>query len=278
MSQKTALEDVKVLDLTQFEAGTSCTEALAWLGADVIKVENPRGGDQGRGASTDQAGRGFALLHAAQRQQAQHHPEPQQPARPPHLYGDAEEGRRHDRKFCPRRDRTAGLRLRRRQRDQSPPHLRADQGLWGGSLRELRELRHDRPVRGRGPEPDGHDGDGAAQARTDHRRHGHGAALRHWHPGRPAPARAHRLWPAHQGGHAGCGHQLQPHCLRASGRQRPGGRTLGQPQCAGHDGAQRPLQVQRRGPQRLLFHLHQPRRQPALGPAAESHRPRRPDR
>jgi crotonobetainyl-CoA:carnitine CoA-transferase CaiB-like acyl-CoA transferase len=24
------------------------TETLAWLGADVIKVENPQGGDQGR--------------------------------------------------------------------------------------------------------------------------------------------------------------------------------------------------------------------------------------
>ena len=44
-----ALDGMRILDMTQWEAGTCCTQSLAFLGADVVKVERPDVGDPGRG-------------------------------------------------------------------------------------------------------------------------------------------------------------------------------------------------------------------------------------
>jgi len=43
-----ALSHVRVLDLTRFLAGPFCTTMLADMGAQVVKVEAPKGGDEGR--------------------------------------------------------------------------------------------------------------------------------------------------------------------------------------------------------------------------------------
>jgi formyl-CoA transferase len=65
-----ALEGVRILDMTHVQSGPTCTQILAWFGADVIKVERPGSGDATRTQLRDIPGVDslyFTMLNANKR-------------------------------------------------------------------------------------------------------------------------------------------------------------------------------------------------------------------
>src|SRR5438552_10554967 len=57
-----ALSGIRVIDMTHNQAGPACAQILGFLGADVIKLEEPKGGDIARRNLRDQAGDSLFFL------------------------------------------------------------------------------------------------------------------------------------------------------------------------------------------------------------------------
>ena len=123
-----ALKGVRILDMTHVQAGPTCSQLLAWMGADVIKFEPPQG-DATRGQLRDVPERRQPLLHDAQLQQALDHGQHEERRGQAGVRRPAEEVRHHDGELRPRRARALRLHVGKDPRDQPEDRDGLDQGL-----------------------------------------------------------------------------------------------------------------------------------------------------
>ena len=66
---ESSLEGIRIIDMTHNQAGPACTQILGFLGADVIKLEEPKSGDVARRNMADKHGDSlfFLVLNANKR-------------------------------------------------------------------------------------------------------------------------------------------------------------------------------------------------------------------
>jgi hypothetical protein len=134
-----ALSGVRVLDMTHVQSGPSCTQILAWMGADVIKVELPGRGDITRGQLRDVPNVDslyFTMLNCNKRSLT--------------LNLKSEKGKEIFTALIKRADILVGADTR----DQSGAHLRIDQGIRRGTVSRIESLRDHRAGDGRCDEHD----------------------------------------------------------------------------------------------------------------------------
>ena len=126
----TALDGLLVVDFTRVVAGPACTQTLADFGAEVIKIENPDGGDDTRSYEhADLAGESaaFVSLNRNKRGIALDLAKPEACDIARELIARADVVVEN---FLRRCDEEVWPRLRFRRADQSPPGLLLDLGLW----------------------------------------------------------------------------------------------------------------------------------------------------
>src|SRR5712691_11635730 len=148
----TALEGLRVLDLSFYEAGPSCAESLAWLGAEVIKIEAPTG-EPARYGFTEKPGVDsvfFCLMNLNKKSVTLNLKSPQGREMFEALAKTADVVIENLGPGAMERLGSGTTRSRRSTRASSP---RPSKDSAARGLRQLQELRDDRPGDGRRDEP-----------------------------------------------------------------------------------------------------------------------------
>lgn len=258
-SGRTALAGIKVVDLTQFEAGTSITETLAWLGADVIKIENPIGGEQGRLASSERKGVDsfyFMLLNANKRSVTLNLKDERGKAMLRDMIAKADIFAEN---FAPGVIEKLGFSYEEVSRINPRIIYATVKGFGKGSPYE-KHLAFDMIAQAAGGvmsitgEGDGRPiKPGVTLGDTGTGLHMHRRARG------TLPTHCYRPRPEGRGRDAGCDGQLLPHRLCVTAPAREAMPAYGQSGRTRHQRAVRRVQVQTRRAERLRLHLHEPR-------------------
>ena len=135
-----ALKGVRILDFTHVQSGPTCTQLLAWFGADVIKVERPGVGDITRGQLQDVPNVDslyFTMLNHNKRSITL---DTKNPKGKEVLTALIKSLRRAGGEFRPRRARPHGISLGEDPEHQSEDDRGLDQGFRPRSLRRLQGL------------------------------------------------------------------------------------------------------------------------------------------
>ena len=248
-----ALDGIRIIDMTHNQAGPACTQILAWLGADVIKLEAPGKGDVARTNMADDARR-EPVLPGAERQQAKPHPRPQDRRRQGPVQEADGRGRRACGELLAGRPRPARPRLRGAEGPQPAARLRHREGLrYLGALQWLQELRTHRAGHGGGDVRHRLAGQPADPAVARGRRLRHRNAPRDRDPRRAPAAAPDGTRAARRGLDAGRGHQPPSRQPARPSEARRGAAAYRQPARA--DGAGFGLSLRAGWPERLRVHL-----------------------
>ena len=260
------LNGIRVVDFTQFEAGPSCTEALAWLGAEVVKIENPKIGDPGRRLRPGQPDDDpyyFHMFNANKKSITVNLKSPRGLALVQDLLRKADVCVEN---MAPGTIERLGLGYDD-VRKLNPGIIYCQmKGFGTGSPYEKQPgVRHDRAGDRRHHQRDRREGQGAGEARAVARRYRHRHDDGDHHPGRAAQAGEDRRGPSAASRDAGRDAALHAHQFLHPGQQRQGGGTRRHAFRRRQQCAVRPVSVRAGRPERLRLDHDQPRQSRSIG-------------